>query len=697
MAGATEGLGGQAVAKTELKHVASSLINEKTPRINPELVELAKIRKQADGKTMFEASLAEKEEDNFVNFAEIDQVVAAEGNAARQARLQLKRDVYDKFLNNDLTSLTGAEALEIRKAMTALPGFCESVSYAMAGTVLPDQIKQLMEGGGGVVLTGPQSRVLMDILNKFASDDRLRSRIAKSLSTLELPAEDAVKVQQIADLRDGVRDEAAKRAALATVNGTITAFEAQPPGTQDRITKIGRDTDKWLGQLEDAYKPNTLTLADITNAETTINTAVAAANAAYLAAAGGAAGAATQFAELQKLTREQAVVVAMKTAYTVGTAAADYASYQNVESARAKKANLDAEVKKIEKDKTQIAQLEGERNRYAGKYKAKLDTTLGEAMKRYWNEVILAESERAATAEANKTEQKKAEEATEQEKRVADAHKLLDTFTHRLFFKYKNGKPVGFDDRKLKDFVKKDMLSRSPAQMSRELLEQIFNNRHLLPPEYGNEIQKVFEGMGLGKGTPAATLRNILDKIDQGKYEEWAAEKVPDLLGYAWHRGYYFDRLRLKPGQAEFLKQAYSPEFFATALNKKAEYIKAAEEMFGQGILEGGAINAHKLKKIIGDDWTEGSKRLMRLLAVTGGAAAGAFVLGGGLAVPGSQAVFPFNTTEALRRVANTGALIADAGVRTAQAASSVSQAALGGVASGIIGGSNFITGAINP
>ena len=104
---------------------------------------------------------------------------------------------------------------------------------------------------------------------------------------------------------------------------------------------------------------------------------------------------------------------------------------------------------KISNDEKTLAEKEGKRNKYADKYKRKLERTMGEEIKKFWNEVKLADAQKASEAEAAK---KAEEKATRNEK----AKLLLDRYMKMSFLKYnKDGKVVGWRDKALKDFVKK--------------------------------------------------------------------------------------------------------------------------------------------------------------------------------------------------------------------------------------------------
>ena len=232
------------------------------------------------------------------------------------------------------------------------------------------------------------------------------------------------------------------------------------------------------------------------------------------------------------------------------------------------------------------------------------------------------------------------------------------------------------------------MLSQSPAQLTRSLLERIDDESSNMPPKFEEEMRVVLKDMGVGKGEPPLSYSKMLDSISDDDYYKMSTEKVPEMMGYALGRGYYFDRLRLSKPQAEFIRQAYPAEFFTKAIDARDEEFKQAEKMLKSGLLNGGAMTEAKLKEIIGKDWVQGSSRLMKTLAVAGAIGAGTFALTGGLGVIDTTGLthFAFFGKPDTGVVRSAAALqnIYNAGIETTGAASRISGAAITGVAKGV-------------
>jgi hypothetical protein len=309
----------------------------------------------------------------------------------------------------------------------------------------------------------------------------------------------------------------------------------------------------------------------------------------------------------------------------------------------------------------ELTQEEGKRSKYLDKYKRKMEVALSEEMKRYWNEVSLTNASKAAEAQAaiKGEEDQKIKDLAE--KRVNIAGDMLERFTQLSYLKYEAGEAKGWDDDALKQFVKKDMLSRSPKQLSRDMLDRIIRNRGQLPRAYGKEIDGLLKEMGVGTGTPPATAREVLNAIDSKQYQKWAEDKIPDMLGYARARGYYFDRMNLKPGQAEFLLRAYDEKFFENAAAAKSKYAEQAAKLMGgefKDFIDGGSLNWKKIREtLVGKDWTEGSKKLMKYLSYAGAG----YVLGGGLMWQGGQYIGAQRVLNTLSNLGRFGAATAGA------------------------------------
>lgn len=696
----------------EAKHIAAVLTAEKgrAPVLNKDIAALSERMKKMGGKSVFQAEVAEKEDDTMVNFDQIRRVlgdekkrVDSESDPTRKADLQKRYDrlamrvsVYDKLLNNEgYGSMSPEERKDMANIMVSLPGFCESVSLATGGRLTIEQVNKFVTGKGAVPVTPDERKAIGAIIEQFANSDRLHIRLAKNLAGLTLPPEDTAKAQEIESLRDGIKDkdEAGIRTSITKLKEKASVHNLKTADEKERIQLKYESLKRDLNTVTEAYRPSEFNdgafdsqMADIDSKIVSMAAARGAVGGArvippFVAIAHGPttdpyAAERTAIADLEN---QKAKLERIKRAMRGDEA--NLSAYKDSVDAATRIKALEGDLKQIDKDKAAIAVKEGERSVYADKYKRKLETALPDETKRFWNDVVITSAVKATEAETAIKDEKKAAEQSEEAKRKATAEQLLNKYLKLAYLKYKNGKVVGWDDSAIKGFMHKDMLSQSPAKLARSMMERVYYNSGQMPGEYRKEIKALLGEMGVGKGTPPLSLREALNKLPQTAFDEIAAQKVPEMLGYAWARGYYFDRMKLKAGEAEFLRQAYGPDsgFFDKALQGKEAQLEAAAKMLGEyDILDGGAISREKMKKIFGQDWTQGSKRLLKLTAVAGGIGAGVYgglaFLGGGTAAAGVETLG--GVVEAAKHTALAASTAATAGVRLASGA--VTEAAFG-------------------
>jgi len=199
------------------KDLAAALAPERgrAPVLNKEVAALKERYIKDQGKSVFEADMAQSPEDLMVNFDEMrrvldseDKRVKAENDPNKKAvlqkrlnRLELRYNVYDKLLNNEgYVAMEAPEKQELINSMSALPGFAEAASVAIGGRLSTDQMMKVLSGKGGVSLTRDESKALTEVISSMANDDRFKNRVSKSLSALKLGDDDA-KINKYADLQ----------------------------------------------------------------------------------------------------------------------------------------------------------------------------------------------------------------------------------------------------------------------------------------------------------------------------------------------------------------------------------------------------------------------------------------------------------------------------------------------------------------
>lgn len=712
-------------ANIQIKDVAVAMMPERgrAPKMDAKLLELSELVKKGKGESVFKAAVAEKDDDMYVNFTEMRNMVDAEkdpkktedNQSDRWKRLNLKLSIYDKWLNNNLEKVSDEEGADIRNVLVEIPGFCESIAVATGGKMTFDQVKNYLNGTSITGVGADEKKIIFEILGRFVGDGELRRRMEKGLSGLStiIDENDSTTAHEINVLRDKVKgkDELVKR--KAKLETSQQAFKNLDEPDKQKAEDLYKKTDVIINNLKVEQRPATKTPDGVNTAigqlriqlneiKTTIGKLDTGrvshdVHDQYDKNTGAKIGSTTSSTidptvsslykdkvnEETDMLKSMSQLESLKTVFENTEQAKLISDYESYNNAKGKLTEVDGELTQIADSERQLVEKEGKRNKYADKYKRKLERTMSEEIKKFWNEVKLADAQKAAEAEATK---KAEEKATRNEK----AKLLLDRYMKMSFLKYnREGKVVGWRDKALKDFVKKDMLSQSPAQLTRSLLERIDDESSNMPPKFEEEMRVILKDMGVGKGEPPLSYSKMLDSISDDDYYKMSTEKVPEMMGYALGRGYYFDRLKLSKPQAEFLRQAYPEDFFTKAIDARKKEFDEADKLLKSGLLTGGAMTEAKLKEIIGKDWVQGSSRLMKTLAVAGAIGAGGYILGGGLAT--SAGGFP-TLVDSLSRIDSTIGNAINAGLETARAVSSVSYTGINAVTGGVQEGSKWVT-----
>ncbi len=650
--------------KTNVKveHLAAAL----GPRVHKEpvpknLLHLQDLLHQSKGKSVFEAVVAKDDADIYVNFTEMRQIIDSEKKPGvtsdeqqpeRWQRLNKTLNIYDKLLNGRIEDLGKdkdgspdmGERTMVLRVLGDIPGFAESLAISTNGKMSLEQVRNCLMTGKA--FPAEFRKTAAEMIGSFVGSPELRRRMEKALSTLALPEDDLVTVQELEQKKNEAQGKDILLQKRKDNLDVIEKYKRLNPDERRMAESLKNALDTHLNRLPDKYKMLVPESSIVSSHLRSVSTSLETKNARIQeltneinTALGGGTAQRTNVVdnprnqrdrlqnEVEELQEVRLNLEKVQEILTNEQATALFKLQKDFATAEQNITTLNGDIAQKEAAERKVSELEAKRNKYADKYKRKVERTLSEEMKKYWNEVKMEDAAEAAEAEAAEKKKLEAEAKTEAEKRAQIMEEMLNRYLRLSFMKYKGGKVVGWDDKAIKDFMHKDMLSQSPAQLARTFLEKIDDMSEIMPPQYQVEIAKMFKEMGVGKGQPPLTITKLLDEVDQKVYEGFAAKKVPDILGYAWARGYYFDRMKLTPHEAEFIKEAYKdPEFFKAAIASREKQIKLASELLQDNILSSG-LTPELAKKIFGQDWTKGLNRLMKVLAV----GAGAYVLGGGL------------------------------------------------------------------
>jgi len=693
---------GAAKELVEAKHIAAVLTPEKgrAPVLNKDVAALTERMKKEGGKSVFQSEVADKEEDTMVNFDQMKRVLSDEKKRVdgetdpdkkadlqkRYDRLSLRIGIYDKLLNNEgFASMNPTEKADMTKIMSQLPGFSEAVSIATGGRLTIDQVNRILSGRGGVAVTADERKAINAIIEQFANSDKFHSRLAKNLSGLlsVVPEEDATLQNEIDALRTEVGKKGDLQRKKADLQEKIDAYKklssTERSSADDYRSRIAENL-RAIGEAR--YKPSAMNLGNINSKIAILDSEITDLKAQAKALEPAATSASARNADavreynslnstIRQLNATRHVLNDLSEIYQDPNAAKLVKTAEDYATAQTDMQDVDKGLNDITGKERQITEKESKRSQYSDRFKRKMETALPDEMKRFWNDVVINQAVQAANAEISMQGETESGTKTEQQKREDTARAVMDKFLKLSYLRYRDGKVIGFDDKAIKDFMHKDMLSQSPRRLARSMFDRIRYKAGDLPPEYQKEHKKMLADMGVGKGTPPMTVQEALNKLPDSWYDDMAAKKVPDMLGYAWGRGYYFDRMKLKRGEAEFLRHAYPPEFFERAFEARQSEFDMAQKMLNDKILGGDAVTQANLRKVFGEDWTQGMKRVMKTTAVAGALGAGLYAgtafLGGGSFAGGLATMG--GVAEAGKHVALAASKGTAAGIRIASGA----------------------------
>jgi len=334
--------------------------------------------------------------------------------------------------------------------------------------------------------------------------------------------------------------------------------------------------------------------------------------------------------ELDVLFTAKDAAASIQQAYLRGTFLADYQQYKSYLDRPQKLAELKAREDTLADNKGQLAKLEIQSGKTITDVTGKIDNVAERAFKEYHNKELLKQALKVAEYDAQQKTEEKQKAADLKEKQEQNAEELLKRYLRLSYLRFKGQRLRGWDDKGLKTLVKKDVYHNSPAEMARLFLRRVYDKRSQLPDTYQREIEALTKEMGVGVGPPPVSFDNVINGIDTAKLIDLAASEMPKAFGYARAKGYYFDRMRVNRSQAEYIRTAYSPEFFDKMGEHEKDFYTQFNKEFGKGILTGRDETSKRIRELIlGRDWGQGAHRLMNVAAAAGATALVVGYLGG--------------------------------------------------------------------
>lgn len=595
-------------AQVEAPHFAAALYREAATTTEATVKAMMDLRKsEAGGRSMIKAMSEGIDAGLMPNYTDMDSAITEEaGNPTQQNKLtegkKFIKDIDEKNVGADVVKAVG-------KIFAESPAVCAALSKSTSGLYTPDQIKTMLSDG---TFTGVAA--FKAIVEAHAKDPDLRMSLMKIAGGVQYPSELANLQDQIDTVDQKINTAQPSIAADKTRFTEADTFYSPLTPAQ----KVGYDAliTQYDGHLK-VFANDYLAKGGVQ-----INTYDNASLGAYITLCDTQLATATHGRPFHAaLTSAKASATAMQgliarpdfqpnAGNPGGRSAIDL--YRDGIVAKQKLGELTGREKQLNKDKSEKTRLETDKKKKLGVYEKDILGALDKAVAKYHNEILLKDAGEVAQTEAKK----KAEDKEKTKEKVTKAKEVLDRFFRLSVFKYDGQKISGWDDAWIKDTIKNQMLQKSPAEMARYFLERVYTQRTNLPPNYQTEIEVLFKDLGVNV---PADLNGVLAGLDNKLLADMAAEKVPDLLGYGYARRYATDRLRMSRKEAEFLRAAYTPDFFAKALQAKGNYQKVADEIFGKGVIGAGDELQHSLRKLLsGDNWGGELQKLLKLLAILG-------------------------------------------------------------------------------
>lgn len=645
--------------KLEAKHFAAAMVDRAS--VDREVLAMQNLKIKKDGETVFQHEIEIPRDDikepNFKELHDIALEVDATRNRitheSRQSLVIKKLEDLKNIVTKE-TPLTPRQLKYVGEVAADIPAIIKSVAKDTGLTEA--QVKVDLRSANPTVTT-----ILTELCDSKAFIDVLSGNIGAIEVTKEMIEHTGnIHAQELAIQRE--KNDVSTEKKLYTnpppgPPGAKEWYEAQPPANQIAISNaVGQYenlsqllADPTLGPLQRNGFASAVEASNYkTGVDREISRFLGAGNtygnmsipanldARLLAKYPGAGAAATERRDNLK-EKILPLLQAYETAETIRTIyagnpnfAAEKQLYDRYQELPNKIPEITGKENAISQKEATLSTLKTEHGKDVASIAGKIEKVMERSFKEYYNKSLLTRGKQVAEYDANHKTELKQKEADLKEKQGEIAKVLLDKYLRMSFLKYKAGKVVGWDDKGLKKLVKDDLFSHSPADMARELLRRVYDNRGDFPDTYKKEIDALCKDMGL---STRVTFNDVLKKMDTQVLADYAAAEMPKAFGYAKARGYYFDRLRLKKHQVEYITstQDYGPGFFEKMLEEAKVYAAQMDnEALRKDVFRSIDVALKQLRdKTLGKDYQEGIKNALKAATTAAAVTAGTYFIGG--------------------------------------------------------------------
>lgn len=649
----------------EAKHVVAAIYRERVQPNSQGVKDIQQLLITQGGEGVFRAIEEDQiQVDKKPDFGVVDYGIESRTEEEKNLRLKGKNSEADrvekrhtdvKDQRDILESIyEGKPTPEAKKAvcqiLAEIPDF--SISISMDLGVTPQEIEEALK-------TGQPNNIpkLDEIIDNLLASDAIKEKIRRIFTKEEFPKDNIESLDRlIRDLETGIDSE--ERAITSARKRYIKArewyegWQKNQPGELMSFERLYNERKSLLATLSAQELPSTLrrtalSQSDIPTYINALNSYLTTYNIDPLSP-----DVMTQIRQFspQDQIKIRAVLSARMSAQQILSmynivdpntgrtyfTDENLAKYEDYLASNQKLQELDEREERLTSKRNELDNYRNKRRKELEKYEDHLLTTLERSVKGYWHSYVLKRAGELAKLEAEKAKKEQEAAKTKEEKFKA----LMDGFLHLSLFRYDGeGKIIGWDDKfirgeKGKEGFKQALLQRSPAEMLKFITQHIIDSRTSLPPNYREDVDRILKDLGCLDNAGnfiSGSLDTLFGSLPKDFVFQQATERIPNLLGYAWARGYWSDRIRFSKAQAEFLRTAYTPEFFAKALQGKDHYQKIVDDLVGKGVLDLKSDIARQIRKhLIGKDWADIGTFLKALLIVLGivGLGAGVGILG---------------------------------------------------------------------
>lgn len=594
----------------EGKHVAATLLKD-SQRANISSTEVARMMDLASkegGKAGFQRETnIEAEAAAAVDFNDMQKAIDSLPTSPKKILLQNRKNAYEKILSDNERSLLGTETLEISKVVIQMPGFCDALATELGGGTTAQDIRYFLvpDPSHPVGFGAIEQQKVVDALNRVIANPQFKKYLKINLSSLSLPESEIEDQTNIDALRIETASKVVKETQRDTIQIQVDGYQTgHSEQKMQELDRIKQQIDALFSGLENAYRP--ASYSSINTSITTVDNEIKDIDKRLKGKL--PADAKTELSTKRTRLREQkSALDQAKSIFNTGTNATEIPLYEQYLKNVTTVGKLNGELIELGKNETKLRTLEKKKEKYINNYLTGMDVALDHSVAQQWNLVVLRDAEQVAKLEAG---QKSTEKSTNEEMAKFILEKYLRL--HLLEFET-SGKAKGWNKTKIEEY-RKLLLSKSPADMMRVMVQNIYNDMGTMPATYQDELKAELKKIGIDTSTQ---FTDYVTNLDTKFLYGIAPENVAVTLGYSLASGNWITREKFSKADVEFLKINYGKDFWQKAFANQEQYSHVADEV-GLGTLKLGDAFGRSFDGLLQKNPGEFFAKLLKLLSILG-------------------------------------------------------------------------------